>query len=57
VKLWDTVSGQELLTLRQETGFHRVVFSPDGKRLAGAGDDGTIIIWDASRSMKELEQE
>jgi WD40 repeat protein len=31
-----------------------VAFSPDGKRLFSASD-GTVIIWDASNSMKELE--
>jgi WD40 repeat protein/serine/threonine protein kinase len=61
VKLWDLSSGQEVLTLKlkNETGSPRnngsVAFSPDGKRLASS--DGTgIIIWDASKSMKELEQ-
>ena len=34
---------------------HHLTFSPDGKLLAGSYADG-IIIWDASNSMKELEQ-
>ena len=50
VRLWDVVSGQEVLTLRH-TWVTSVAFSRDGKRLAGGSADGTIIIWDASKPM------
>jgi WD40 repeat protein len=52
----DASTGQELLTLfahpDESLGFTfdgviRVVFSPDGKRLATAGADGTAKVWDA----------
>jgi WD40 repeat protein len=67
VRLWDVASGQEVLTLGRwgltesspgnftGGGVTGVAFSPDGKRLACAGG-GRILIWNASKSMRELEQ-
>jgi WD40 repeat protein len=51
---WEASSGKELLTLRGHKHFvTRVVFSPDGQRLASASNDRTVKVWEAS-SGKEL---
>jgi WD40 repeat protein len=48
VKVWDVQTGQEALTLAGNHGaISNVTFSPDGKRLAASGGDGTVMVWDA----------
>jgi WD40 repeat protein len=54
IKLWDTETGVEVLTLRgAPQRFHdppfnaRVVFHPDGTRLVGTNWDESISVWDA----------
>jgi len=45
-KVWDAVSGWELLTLRGHTDrVWGVAYSPDGKRLATASADETLQIY------------
>jgi WD40 repeat protein/transcriptional regulator with XRE-family HTH domain len=64
-RIWDATSGKELLTLSQAghgdgefgagfRGIMAVAFSPDGKRLATAGADGTAIVWDAETGQARL---
>ena len=50
VTLWDTSSGQALLTMATNagTGNHALAFSPDGRRLATSGPANTAEVWDAA---------
>jgi WD40 repeat protein len=45
-KVWDAASGKQLLTLSGHGGaVNSVAWSPDGKRLATASDDGTVQVY------------
>jgi eukaryotic-like serine/threonine-protein kinase len=55
VKLWDTQTGRETLTLTGHAGRVRsVAFSPDGRRLVSAAADRTVKVWDAQTGQERL---
>src|SRR5207245_467827 len=55
-KVWDSQTGQQLLTLKAHMSYvGNVAFSPDGKRLASASSrDGTVKMWDAQTGQELL---
>jgi WD40 repeat protein/tRNA A-37 threonylcarbamoyl transferase component Bud32 len=47
-KLWETVSGKELVTFKgHRAGINSVAFSPDGHRIVTGSLDGTAKVWEA----------
>jgi WD40 repeat protein len=67
VRVWDVATGAEKLTLRGHAPFvassttfrgvgyvTSVCFSPDGRRLASAYDDGTVRVWESATGAEAL---
>jgi WD40 repeat protein len=55
VKVWDTQTGRETLTLTGHTGrVQSVASSPDGRRLVSAAADRTVKVWDAQTGQELL---
>jgi hypothetical protein len=46
IRLWDARTGQPIHTFEGAFDLNRIVFSPDGSRLAAAASNRTIKLWD-----------
>ena len=53
IRFHDAVSGRETLTIRGQQRVNRLVYSPDGRRLASVGG-GRVLIWDAATGKESL---
>jgi WD40 repeat protein len=55
VKVWDTHTGQEALSIWGHTGaVNGLSWNPDGRRLASASQDGTVKVWEATTVQEAL---
>jgi WD40 repeat protein len=60
VRLWDAATGRDIRLLKgMGAEIISVTFAPDGKRLAGASEDGTLRTWevDTGREMQAIHLE
>ena len=52
-RIWDPLTGKELMVFKAPGSVGGVAFSPDGKYLVGACNDGSVPLWEVA-SGKEL---
>ena len=54
IELWNLATGDKLTTLKGHTGqVETLMFSPDGKTLVSTGANGTILVWDWDKIIKD----
>jgi len=58
IKVWDTATGEQVLTIPEAHGgdaVNCVAFSPDGKQIVSGDDLGEITLWDATSGNKIMQ--
>ncbi len=58
IKVWDTATGEQILTIPESHGGDAVTcvaFSPDGKQIVSGDDLGEITLWDATSGNKIMQ--
>jgi WD40 repeat protein len=53
IRLWDTETGREIITLPHEDWITTFVFSPDGHLLASLSADKTLHLWDTKTAQEK----
>ena len=46
--VWDVATGEKAITAGHDASVHDLAYSPDGNRIATAGADGAVRVWDSS---------
>jgi WD40 repeat protein len=58
VRVWDAISGSELLKMEGHTdSVYSVCYSPDGTRIVSGSRDNTVRVWDAVSGSELLKKE
>ena len=58
IEVWDLTTKDKLTTLDgHKNGVNELVFSADGKTMAGIGSEGTILVWDWDEVLKSSPKE
>jgi WD40 repeat protein/beta-lactamase regulating signal transducer with metallopeptidase domain len=57
IRLWEVQTGKELRTIQGTPGLAGLLFSPDGRTLAGRGSGGALVLWatDTGRQVRRIE--